>query len=351
MPTTETPIDTPQKIADGTINQTQKLSFERWETIKNGVVDLLAKNFQLANIAKAAKTEKQTLDRWLNTYEADAIFMMDSPESIAARLEHYLSEVQARAQLRKKPDTPHVETGVTRYIIASINGARAMCIPRLIDAPPGVGKTEGMEQYLAAARKIEGFNCPVWKIRLDGLMLTNKAILSQIAREILGVGGYGERNENDLVRMIDDAVQGRSGVLLVDEAQYLGEAATRNGIAILNTLRRFTDKKLFAVVLFGNGEIYRTLRKGHTQLLSRMDTFRVQIFGINEAKQGRTALTPQDVKKVVNAWGISGPEVEDWFVRVARQPGALRNVDNDLNRAFEEHEERTLEVFKYIRSL
>lgn len=347
---TDTDTQAPPHSADSRTTAT-KVTLERWETIKNGVIDLVSKGYQLNQIAKDITTETRILNSWLGTYEGEQMWIGESTGSIAVRLERYLSEIQAREQQRKKPVPPHVETSVTRAICSSIKSARAMCILRLIDAPPGVGKTEGMEQYHATARKVEGFHCPVWKIRLDGLMLTNKAILSQIAREILGVGGFGDRNENDLVRMIDDAVQGRGGVLLVDEAQYLGEASTRNGIAILNTLRRFTDKKLFVVVMFGNGEIYRTLRKGHTQLFSRMDAFRVQIYGLNEAKEGRVSLTQKDVIKVVNAWGISGPELEEWFIRVARQPGALRNVDNDLSRSFEEFDERTLEVFKQIRSL
>jgi len=347
---TDTDTQAPPHSADSP-TRAPKFTLERWETIKNGVIDLLSKGIQLSQIARAMNIEARILNAWLRTYEDNQMWVGGSTASIAARLEIYLSEIQAREQQRKKPETPHVETSVTRAICSSITSARAMCICRLIDAPPGVGKTEGMEQYQATARKVEGFNCPVWKIRLDSLMLTNKAILSQIAREILGVGGFGERNETDLVRMIDDAVQGKGGVLLVDEAQYLGEASTRNGIAILNTLRRFTDKKLFAVVMFGNGEIYRQLRKGHTQIFSRMDAFRVQIYGMNEAKEGRVSLTQKDVIKVVNAWGINGPELEEWFIRVARQPGALRNVDNDLSRSFEEFDERTLEVFKQIRSL
>lgn len=347
----ETSTQAPPQSADIPTRTPQKVTFERWETIKNSVIDLLSKNHQLINIARATKTELRTLDGWLSEYDTDLIWSTVSKEGIADRLECYLSESQAREQRRKKPETPHVETAVTRAVCLSIKSARSMCVPRLIDAPPGVGKTEGMEQYLANARKVEGFNCPVWKIRLDELCLTNKAILSLIAREVLGVDGYGERSENDLVRSIDSAVLGVNGVLLVDEAQYLGETSTRNGVAILNTLRRFTDKKLFAVVMFGNGEIYRQLRKGRTQIFSRMDAFRVQIYGLNEAKQDRISLTAKDVIKVVNAWGISGPEIEEWFIRVARQPGALRNVDNDLNIAFEEHDERTLEVFKQIRSL
>jgi len=56
--------------------------------------------------------------------------------------------------------TVRVETSVMLKAMHAFNMARKT--PALVDftAPPGVGKSAAVDEYLANCRKLEGFTCP-----------------------------------------------------------------------------------------------------------------------------------------------------------------------------------------------
>lgn len=328
-----------------------------WEELRNRVINEQGKGKTLESFAKSFEFDVNDLKQWLTEPRGLPIYggNASKPKAvlIADVLVKYFAELDAKGVSHKAYCPPSVQTSVTAAIVDAIGSARAMCVPRLIDAPPGVGKTEGINQYLAQVFKSEGHKCPVWKIRLDGLSLTHKAVLSLIRRQVLGNDGHDDRSEFTVAEVIDRFTEGRGGVLLIDEAQHLGDADTKNATTILNVLRRFTDTGHFGIVMFGNGEIYRHLSKGgrHTQILSRMDAFRVEIAGLNMGKPGQVALLEEDVLAVLHAWGVKGADVEKWCLRVAQQPGALRNVTNDFRMAMDRYEAINIATLKRVRKL
>lgn len=118
-----------------------------------------------------------------------------------------------------------------------------------------------------------------------------------IARACISAN-YDVHDEATICQDIANQTMDKGRVLIVEEAQHLGDAKNLHTMKIFNGLRRFVDAKCFGIVLIGNGEIYRRLKNGqqqHAQLLSRMASFRVVIPGVSD----------EDVDNVMAAWGVS----------------------------------------------
>lgn len=316
-----------------------KMAPERWEKIRNRVIDEQGKGKTITAIAKVIGEDVDVLTKWLSHVDAfpflGRVGEKSHAEQIAAALETYCTELD-KQRLNMQARCPvRVETSVTRAIEAGVATLRSMCEISYIDAPPGVGKTEGINLYLENTRKAEGFDCPVWMVVLTENDLTLKAVLSKMAWAIFGGETYGDRSDYGVSNAIRRATHGKGGVLLIDEAQHLGDADKRKGVPIINALRSFSDAGCFGIALFGNGEIYRRLRgAAYPQLTSRLDPFRLEIAGLDKGAKGQPALTAQDVLDVMHAWGVSGLGVDKWCLQAAQKPGALRYMTSIFRRAF-----------------
>ncbi len=256
-----------------------------------------------------------------------------------------------------------VETTVTRAIGELIHRSRTHCGIVLGDASPGLGKTAGVENYVAKARAAEGFGCSVWHIQLDEVGISHKVILGQIADEIIGAGRYDNRTEFATKAAIVSATEGMEGVLIIDEAQHLATNELQ-GAKILNSLRTFAreDKACFGLVLLGNGEIYQRHEGGKkAQLSSRID-YREAILGLTEgeeaaskaaASSGRRspprALQQSDVRAVAASWGVTDIPAVALSIEIARLPGALRTLATAYRNAEYAYGEITHAALKKVR--
>lgn len=341
----------------------------RWEVIRNRLVDELAKGNgrTLEAIANAARVEVGPLKIWLKSPAEFPRFgrrvgEKTGAEKIADALEGYFAALDSEGLNIRLRCPRRVETGVMRAAIEGIWTARNLCEFVEIRAASGLGKTEAKAEYIARCRKSEGFYCPVWSIELDESCISIKAVLSMIAREVVGEGHYDEKSEASMARVIEEYAEGRNGVLLVDEAQHLADAQKRFGIPIVNMLRRFVDKGLFGIAYFGNGEIYRRLTTGsgkdkgaYTQLLSRMQDFRVEIFGLGantgKGKEHVKALTREDVVAVAAAWGVDGVEEVAYCLKAAALPGSLRIMTNIFRQALDKYECIDIKTLNKVRRL
>ena len=145
-------------------------------------------------------------------------------------------------------------------------------------------------------------------------------------------------------------------MLAIDEGQHLADVLKRLGIPIINQLRSFVDDGLFGIVYFGNGEIYRRLGGGtgknkgaYTQILSRMQDFRVEFSGFDPTGKKAPCLTKKDVAAVAAAWGVTGAEEIAWCFKAVAQPGALRTMTNVFRQALSEYGEITITNLNSIR--
>jgi hypothetical protein len=318
----------------------QPVDVDRWKALVDRTIDEISGTVTLKDIARGINVEVEKLSLWLTSLNSFLTFgrrvgEKSVSEGIADGLEKYFLSLDSSSLTTAMRCKMRVKTSVIVAMIGGISTARSMCEFVEICAAPGLGKTESIQEYIAIARKAEGFNCPVWLVELDESCISPKAILQLIARKIVTDGRYDPKSEFSMMQAICEAAEGLGGVLLMDESQHLADAQKIMGIPIINLLRRFVDRRLFGIAYFGNGEIYRRLTSGtgktkdaYTQLLSRMQDFRVEILGLGKGDGTQPALTRSDVIGVAASWGVTGVEEMAYCLKAAAQPGALRNLSN-----------------------
>ena len=328
----------------------------RWEALRNRLADEFGRNGSYKRrLLTEINEDELRLDGWLKDPSAfSSGFVRVGQKSrtilIAEAIESSLSALDAERATNSEGEPKRAQTSVIRDIGKAISTARNMQIAMLLDAPPGIGKTEGIQEYIAIARKTEGFDCPVWLIELDEYCLSQKAILTLIARQVVGLGRFDERTEFSISEAIVNATLGRKGVLLIDEAQHLGDANMKRWLPIINGLRRLVEKGGFGLVLLGNGEIYRNLDTAkHAQLTSRLFEDRVEFVGLGQRrKKGQPGLTESDVDAVMAAWGVHGIEERKFCITIAKKPGALRVLCKKFRKARYEFKEINFKTLSLV---
>jgi len=342
----------------------QPFDVERWKSLRNRLIDELAKGGKSLEDFAPNEMDLGRLKIWLKSPDSfprygRRVGEKSAAELIAESLEQQFSELdQAGLDFRLRCPA-RVETTVTQALIEGAETARNLCEWVDFCAAPGLGKTEAKTEYIARMRKADGFFCPVWSIDLDETCISTKAILNLIAREILGAGTFDERSEFAMSQAIIEATNGRRGLLFVDEGQHLADILKKMGIPIINLLRRFVDRGCFGIVYLGNGEIYRRLSAGlgrdkgaYTQLLSRMQDFRIEVGGYRPGRPGEgRALTKGDILAVANAWGVSGVEESAYCLKRAEGPGALRAMTNVFRVAMERYGALNIKSLNKVRAL
>lgn len=300
------------------------VNYERWEQLTARLADELARGYSLNRIAIESglnaerghtfvKLAPDRIKAWTLNPEAMRetryLDQIAPADEIEQKLSAWFAGLDAeRAESKNAADT-FIETAVSRKIWDGFEQARELCELVEISAPPGTGKTCAADQYLAQCRKLEGFACPVWRITLSEFSLSLKSVLSLIGAELnIGAASIGTAE-------IEAKTEGRGGLLIVDEAQHIGDAHLMHGLNILNGLRYFTDKKLFGIAFLSNGEIYRRVAGAkHAQLSSRMEAWRVVV----------RAVPDEDVDLIMTAWGISGKPAREWCIKKVKGAGGLR---------------------------
>jgi len=308
----------------------------RWEHLKNRLADEISRGLSMARIANETRLKAEAIHAWATDFDWFREPLRVGAESeammIETKLEGRFNELDHERANEKSRSPARIETSVTRDVVAAISMSRDLVEIVDVSAPPGSGKSVGVAEYVARARKDEGFDCPVWPIELNEFSLSSKSVLRMIARACVSPN-YDAHDEAAIFKEIADKTQGKGGVLIVEEAQHLGDAKNINGLRIFNGLRRFVDAGCFGIVLIGNGELYRRLKSGqHAQLLSRMASFRKEIPGVND----------EDVDNVMAAWGVSGKAERALCVKIAKSPGALRSLVQAFRRALHEYGEINL---------
>lgn len=335
---------------------------ERWKSIRNRLIDELAKGGKTLDDFAPDEMGKGRLEIWLKSpddfhFYARRVGDKTMAEQIAEALEARFAEIdQAGVDYRLRCPR-RVETTLTRALIEGAETARSLCEWVDFCAAPGLGKTEAKMEFIARVRKAEGFFCPVWSIDLDENCISLKAILNLIAQEILGAGRFDEKSEFAMSQAIIEATKGRRGLLFVDEGQHLADMMKKMGIPVISMLRRFVDRGCFGIVYLGNGEIYRRLSTGvgrdkgaYAQLLSRMQDFRVEVGRYCPGQtDNHKALTKADVLAVAKAWGVSGVEESAYCLKIAEGPGALRAMTNVLRISMERYGSLDIKTLNSIR--
>lgn len=312
----------------------ETVDLEKWRRLTSRLADVMASGYSLNRIVIEAgiATDRGHLSVTLPADRVNAwalnpedmrfsrqVGQLSPADEIEQKLTAWFAELD-KEKSNKIASVPFIETVVSRKIWGGFEQARELCEMVEISAPPGTGKTCAADQYLAKCRKLEGFGCPVWRITLSEFSLSIKSVLQLIASEVdANRANLENRSDFATVNMIEDKTEGRGGLLIVDEAQHIGDAARINGLNILNGLRHFVDCKLFGIAFLSNGEIYRRVAGGkHGQLSSRMDAWRVTVKNVPD----------EDVDLIMAAYGVSGKPAREWCIKKAKGAGGLRALVN-----------------------
>ena len=176
----------------------------------------------------------------------------------------------------------------------------------LIVTSPGIGKTRVAERFAE--------NHPnVW-------LSTMSPSTNGVANLAVEVGlslGLGELtgSPQQLSRQIKTMVQGRNGLLIIDEAQELSEKA-------LNELRGWHDQTKVGIALLGNETVVGQIdsrKSAMAQISSRFSIRHVQV----EPMQG-------DLDALLDAWDITESDQRAFLSRIGTLPGALREVTHTI---------------------
>lgn len=333
----------------------------RWKQLTDRLADEIARGYSLSRIVTEAELNSigggrdhvLSVDRlraWSERYgamrgEGRYVGELILAESIEAKLEAWFELLDTERATSKSIVPQLVKTSVSEKVWSGFLDARELCEVVEIDAPPGAGKTCATDQYLAQCRKLEGFTCPVWRITLSEFSVSLKSVLQLIAHEIdADFADSRHASDKDLKDWIEMQTKGRGGLLIVDEAQHIGDTNKLHGLTVINGLRHLVDRKLFGVALLSNGEVYRRVRGGkHTQLSSRMEDFRVAIKGVTE----------EDIEVIMAAYGVSGKAARTWCIEKAKTNGVgslrtLVNAFRKTHRKFGEVNYQTLTMLERL---
>ena len=246
-----------------------------------------------------------------------------SGDKVENALELYFADVDADRARANGGEPDRVRTSVLLKGIECIPLARSQCKPVHIMSVSGAGKTAFMNEYKDRARKAEGLDCPVWIIELEDFSVSTKAILTLIADQVCP--GRTGTTEFEIARAIEREIEGRGGVLIIDEANSLLDVPNDVGVRIINSLRRFCDRGLMGIAFLDNGELFRKLDPKHKrpQLTSRFDAWRVSI----------PAPTKDDIELVMHAWGVSGRDELERCLELGTAQGTLRTLTDRFRKA------------------
>lgn len=321
----------------------------RYESLRNRLADEMARGFSLMAIANITRSNdyRGPSAAWLDTLNewAKSSAKLRQPgrwseeptlaEKVETALEKWFNELDTE-RANKPPEPGFVETSIFKNILGGFNMAEEEIEVVEIACPPGSGKTTNAAHCLAQRRKAEGFNCPVWMITLSESNISQKLITLDIIKAMKGntiaaldSSGYEGKSQYVLDGIIEEMCQNvRGGLLIVDEAQHIGDFngnARMNSLNIINALRVFCDRGLFGIALLSNGEVYQRAAKGKnsTQLSSRMEHWRVDA--------GKP--TENDVDLIMAAWGVSGKLEREKSITLGTGKGGLRTLTNLYRRA------------------
>lgn len=235
----------------------------------------------------------------VNSYKGDQA-------KIAAQIERWFTaEIEQDALRRATPIEPprFIPTRAAKQITGTLHWAKRGKIV-VIATSPGFGKTSTVRQFAADVPQ-------TWL----ATMAPSTAGVATMLAEILDA--MGERDARGspqmLVKRIKDRLRNTGGLIILDDAQHLTQAA-------LDELRGLHDVTGIGIAMVGNAGLLSRLEGGSrhvafAQLFSRVSMRIVQNLAYTE-----------DGVALGRAWGIDDEKILGWLGDLTAKPGGLRGV-------------------------
>lgn len=226
---------------------------------------------------------------------------------IAAKVRAYRERLAVQAQIgREAPAVPEwYETETSRRLMQLLRWAQSGKIV-LIVTTPGIGKTK-------AAERMAERDPNVWL----ATMAPSTAGVATMAIEVGAAIGLGDikGSPQQLSRQIRAQIQGRNGLLIIDEAQELTDKA-------INEIRGWHDRTKVGVVLLGNEKVVGQLDSRKSALAQVSSRFSI--------KHVQAQPLEGDMEALLDAWNIQDADQRAFLARIGALPGALREVTQTL---------------------
>lgn len=265
-----------------------------------------SKQASQAEVAREAGMSSSAVSRWLKgEYPGDNAAQEE-------KLRLWLDQ-RARQTTFDMPEGPgFIPTRTAERVIAALSYGQMAGDLVVAHGPAGIGKSEAISHYMETRPN-------VWVGTMAPTMSSARACLEEVLYA-LGVRETRGISSASMQRLAISRVEGKRGLIVVDEAQHLSLPA-------LETLRAVHDAAKVGLALVGNEHVYARLTgNGKTALFAQLHSR----IGRRESLRKPPV---SDVDALAQGWGVSGKEAVEFLRRIAATPGALRQVVKTLRLA------------------
>lgn len=227
-------------------------------------------------------------------------------------LQNWLNKRSVTDQITAELSQPaFINLKTTGHVTASLSMAHALQTITMIFGGPGVGKTFAAERYMAE-------NPNVWLITVSKSQGTLTSVLALIAGQ-LNVNSSG-LTAAQLSRLLRKRITGTRGLLIIDEAQYLSNAA-------LQELRILCEREV-GISLIGNGEIRTRMTANRTREEMSPVWSRVA------RAQYMDKVSSTDAEAYIRGWGVTHEDCVREAVKYCLcANGAMRTLNHIIRMA------------------
>lgn len=237
-----------------------------------------------------------------------------SKQNAAERIYRYRQLVESQAERAiVLPEAPkYIDTPTSRRIRSLLISAQRGRIT-VAGTGPGTGKTLTMREYQASVAN-------VWVATMEP---TTRSLATMISAVMKAVGGVHSRGYgSQMSALVRDAVAGRGGLLVIDEANHCD-------LDSLEQLRAWHDATGVGICLLGNEELITRIRSGSSRhafgrLNSRINMSHVQDLPLAD-----------DIDAYLDAWNIEDAAMRKMLHTIGLTPGAggLREISQIIENA------------------
>lgn len=177
---------------------------------------------------------------------------------------------------------------------------------------PGTGKTQAAREYKARASN-------VWIATMRPTTGTAAAMIPEVLKAIGGIAGRGFVRQ--MSAQVVDAVGGRNGLLVIDEANHCD-------IKALDEIRSWHDATGVGICLLGNEELIATIGGGRRHAFGRLNS-RIAMRHVQDLP------LPDDIEAFLDAWEIEDGAMRRMLATIAQTAGAggLREIGHIIESA------------------
>lgn len=259
-----------------------------------------------AQLAREVDVSGSAVSQWIaGKYAGDSV-------ALEGRLQIWLDSYRARqADGRRMPTAPSYQmTPTGMRVMGAISYAQDAADIAVVYGAAGVGKTSAIRAYVASS-------IACWVVTMTPAMSSVVTALEEIC-EALGISEHGGAAR--LYRAILRKVRNSRGVLLIDEAQHLSQAA-------FDQIRAIHDDAGIGLVFVGNEELAARLMSSSRS--SRLDRLTSRIGKVLRL----TKPVGKDIDGLIDAWGIKDAKCRQQLHQIATGRGALRTLTKVLRLA------------------